>query len=173
MRREEFCFSGGSGVIPSAVFCVAVIVQTPRIVAIRDGYRGKGRMDLIDHLGIGVADLNMSKQFYDAALAALSIVPIMEVTPAETGGYHGIGYGVAGKPSFWISNGASTGEGVHIAFSASSRADIDAFYGAALTAGGRDNGPPGIRSHYHPNYYAAFVLDPDGNNVEAVCHAPA
>lgn len=126
---------------------------------------------MIDHLGIGVADLNISKHFYDAALAALRIAPIMEVTPEETGGYHGIGYGVSDKPSFWIGNGDVAGAGLHIAFSASSRADIDAFYREAMKAGGRDNGPPGIRSHYHPNYYAAFVLDPDGNNVEAVCHA--
>ncbi|MGL3822950.1 VOC family protein [Sphingopyxis sp. R3-92] len=129
-------------------------------------------MDLIDHMGMGVADLGTSKRFYDAALAPLGIAQAMEVTPEETGGYHGIGYGAAGKPCFWIGNGKPGSAGLHIAFSASLRDEIDAFYNAAMAAGGQDNGPPGIRAHYHPNYYAAFVLDPDGNNVEAVCHAP-
>jgi predicted lactoylglutathione lyase len=83
-----------------------------------------------------------------------------------------IGYG-AEKPIFWINSGAALRDHVHVAFAAASRADVDAFYKAAMAAGGRDNGPPGIREDYHPNYYAAFVLDPDGHNIEAVCHAPA
>jgi predicted lactoylglutathione lyase len=77
------------------------------------------------------------------------------------------------KPFFWIGTGEKKSGSVHVAFTATSRAQVDAFYKAAMAAGGSDNGPPGIREYYHPNYYGAFVLDPDGNNVEAVCHAPA
>jgi len=81
------------------------------------------------------------------------------------------GFGVAPKPDFWISEGTPNAPRVHIAFRAESRAIVDAFHRAALAAGGRENGPPGLRPHYHPNYYGAFVLDPDGHNIEAVCHA--
>lgn len=128
---------------------------------------------MIDHIGIVASDFAASKSFYDAALAALGLGVVMEVTPAETGGWHGIGYGSDGKPEFWLSNmGASTG-GLHVAFAAAEHAAVDAFYAAAMAHGGRDNGPPGLRSHYHPSYYAAFVLDPSGINVEAVCHSAA
>lgn len=127
---------------------------------------------MIDHMGIAAIDFVVSKAFYDAALGALQIVPIMEVTPEQTGGYHGVGYGAEGKPFFWLGNDGPRGTGMHVAFTARSRAEVDAFYDAALNAGGRDNGAPGLRPHYHPNYYGAFVLDPDGINVEAVCHSP-
>ncbi|WP_395391098.1 VOC family protein [Novosphingobium sp. BL-8A] len=127
---------------------------------------------MIDHMGIAASDFSASKAFYDAALAALRIGPVMEVTPEQTGGYHGIGYGADGKPFFWLGNGGPRGAGMHIAFAARSRAEVDAFYAAAMAAGGQDNGAPGLRPHYHPNYYGAFVLDPDGINVEAVCHSP-
>jgi len=127
---------------------------------------------MIDHMGIAASDFSASKAFYDAALAALRIGPVMEVTPEQTGGYHGIGYGADGKPFFWLGNGGPRGAGMHIAFAARSRAEVDAFYAAAMAAGGQDNGAPGLRPRYHPNYYGAFVLDPDGINVEAVCHSP-
>lgn len=127
---------------------------------------------MIDHVGIGAGDFARSRRFYDAALAALEITPVVEVTPDQTGGYHGIGYGAAGKPVFWLGNDGPRGKGIHIAFSASSRTQVDTFYEAALHAGGTDNGPPGVRAYYHPTYYGAFVFDPDGVNVEAVCHAP-
>jgi len=127
---------------------------------------------VIDHLGIGASDFETSKRFYDAALAALGYSAIMEVTAEQSGGYHGIGYGTDGKPFFWLGDDGLRGGGAHIAFTASSRSQVDAFYAAALGAGGKDNGGPGLRPHYHPNYYAAFALDPDGLNVEAVCHAP-
>ncbi|MGH6616553.1 VOC family protein [Sphingomonas sp.] len=127
---------------------------------------------MIDHLGIRAADFETSRRFYNAALAAMGITPVMEVTPEQSGGYHGIGYGRNGKPTFWLGNNGPLGEGIHIALAATSRAEVDAFYHAALAAGGRDNGPPGLRTHYHPTYYGAFVLDPDGINVEAVCHTP-
>lgn len=136
---------------------------------------------MIDHRGITARDFEASKRFYDAALAALGISAQMEVTADQTGGYRGVGYGQGGKPSFWLGNdhrgvlrtdGGDAGSGLHIAFVAESRAAVDAFYAVAIAHGGRDNGAPGIRAHYHPNYYGAFVFDPDGVNVEAVCHKP-
>jgi len=123
-------------------------------------------------MGIGAADFEVSRRFYDAALSALNITAIVEVTPEQTGGYRGTGYGVAGKPFFWLGNGGPRGAGIHIAFSATSRDEVDAFYRAAMAAGGRDNGAPGLRPYYHRDYHGAFVFDPDGINVEAVCHAP-
>lgn len=127
---------------------------------------------MIDHIGIAATDFAASRAFYDAALAPLQIIPLLHVTPEHYGGYHGVGYGLDGKPFFWLGDRGPRGAGMHIAFSARSRAEVDAFYKAALQAGGRDNGAPGLRAHYHPNYYGAFVLDPDGINVEAVCHSP-
>lgn len=127
---------------------------------------------MIDHIGIGCGDFEASRRFYEAALSPLGIAKMMEVTPEMTGGYHGIGMGAEQKPFFWFGNDGARGTGMHVAFTAETRAQVDAFYAAAMANGGRDNGPPGIRAHYHPNYYAAFVYDPDGINVEAVCHAP-
>lgn len=127
---------------------------------------------MIDHIGIGCSDFEKSRLFYEAALAPLGIGKVMELTPEMTGSYHGIGMGTAGHPFFWIGNDGSRGAGMHVAFTAATRAQVDAFYEAALANGGRDNGPPGIREHYHPNYYGAFVFDPDGINVEAVCQTP-
>lgn len=127
---------------------------------------------MIDHMGIAASDFDASRRFYDAALGALGAGVMMEVTPEQTGGYHGLGYGRDGKPDFWVGNFGPRGAGIHVAFVARSRAEVDAFYAAAMGAGGKDNGAPGIRAHYHPNYYGAFVYDPDGINVEAVCHLP-
>ena len=130
---------------------------------------------MLDHITIGAGDFARSSAFYDRALAPLGVSRIMAVTAEETGGYQGIGYGAAGKPFFWLGAGPGdepTRGQLHIAFTATDRASVDAFYAAAMAAGGTDNGPPGIRAHYHPNYYGAFVLDPDGHNIEAVCHAP-
>lgn len=128
---------------------------------------------MIDHAGFTVSDLSRARAFYAAALQPLGIEPVMEVTPEQTGGGAHVGFGVAGKPFFWIGDRGSPLSGVHIAFTAGSRAQVDGFYRAALKAGGKDNGGPGPRPHYHANYYGAFVLDPDGNNIEAVCHGPA
>jgi catechol 2,3-dioxygenase-like lactoylglutathione lyase family enzyme len=97
----------------------------------------------------------------------------MQVTKEETGGYEGAGFGRDGKPSFWISAGGRTTPRLHIAFVADDRAAVNAFFEAALAAGAADSGVPGVRAHYHPHYYAAFVLDPEGHNIEAVCHKPA
>ncbi|MGZ3280393.1 MAG: VOC family protein [Caulobacteraceae bacterium] len=128
---------------------------------------------MIDHMGIGASDFDASRRFYDAALAPLDMGVVMEVTPEQSGGYHGVGYGRDGKPVFWVSSGGARGPGIHVAFAARTRAQVDAFHQAGLKSGGRDNGGPGLRPHYHPDYYGAFLLDPDGINVEAVCHAPA
>jgi catechol 2,3-dioxygenase-like lactoylglutathione lyase family enzyme len=129
--------------------------------------------DKFDHIGLSVSDLARSKAFYDDALAPLGIGLVMEVTAEMTGNNAHAGYGHDGKPYFWIGDGndASSGK-LHVAFAASSRAAVDSFHRAALAAGGLDNGAPGLRPHYHANYYAAFVLDPDGHNIEAVCHLP-
>ena len=127
---------------------------------------------MIDHIDFKVVDFAASKAFYERVLAPLGYGLVMEVTPEVTGdGSRHAGFGAQGKPALWISTGNVTG-GLHIALQAKSRADVDAFYATALAAGARDNGPPGIRAHYHPNYYGAFVLDPDGHNIEAVCHLP-
>lgn len=134
---------------------------------------------MIDHMGISPKDIESARQFYDAALKPLGITAVMEVKPEESGGYHGIGYGTGRKPFFWLSNNSRhaipdgpRARGIHIAFEAESRAAVDAFYVAAVAQGGQDNGPPGIRPHYHSAYYAAFVIDTDGVNVEAVCQKP-
>jgi catechol 2,3-dioxygenase-like lactoylglutathione lyase family enzyme len=115
---------------------------------------------MLDHTGIAVA------------LEPLSISLMIEVTAEQTGGEAHAGFGKDGKPFFWIGSGARARDPVHFAFTAKSRDEVDAFYRAALAAGGKDNGAPGLRPHYHANYYGAFVIDPDGNNVEAVCHQP-
>jgi catechol 2,3-dioxygenase-like lactoylglutathione lyase family enzyme len=127
-----------------------------------------------DHIGFVVSNLKRSKAFYDAALRPLGIGLVMEVTEEMTGGHAHAGYGSDGRPYFWLGNGDGALRGkLHVAFAAPDRATVDAFYQAAIAAGGVDNGAPGVRPHYHDNYYGAFVLDPDGHNVEAVCHSPA
>lgn len=126
---------------------------------------------MLDHVGIIVADWNKAKAFYDAAFAPMGITMLAEVPTQYTGGVKVGGYGRT-KPDFWLTEGADVGPGRHYAFVANDRAEVDAFYAAAMAAGGKDNGGPGARPHYHEHYYGAFVIDPDGNNVEAVCHAP-
>ena len=127
---------------------------------------------MIDHAGLVVSDFIRSRAFYTAALKPLGYALITEVPATLTGTVDFAGFGVPPKPDFWISHGTPNRPPIHVAFRASSRAAVDAFYITALAAGGRDNGPPGVRPHYHPNYYGAFVLDPDGHNIEAVCHDP-
>lgn len=118
---------------------------------------------MLDHIGFAVSDLAKSKAFYQAALAPLGYKIHMDFGEA-------IGLG-KDRPDFWIARGAAAGK-MHIAFTADNRAMVKAFYDAAIAAGGKDNGGPGLRPQYHPNYYGAFVLDADGNNIEAVCHQP-
>ena len=126
---------------------------------------------MLDHIGIQVRDIDRAKAFYLAALAPLGYRLYREF---DAGGRQGVGL-VAGRiPDFWIYSGSgSVTAGLHIAFSASDRGTVDAFYQAALAAGGTANGAPGERPQYHPSYYGAFVFDADGHNVEAVCHLPA
>ena len=121
---------------------------------------------MFDHIGFGVTNLAKSKAFYLQALQPLGVEVAME-------GPYGVGLGRNHKPSLWISEAKERPAHLHLAFVADTREQVDAFHAAALAAGGKDNGAPGIRPHYHANYYGAFLLDPDGHNVEAVCHKPA
>jgi catechol 2,3-dioxygenase-like lactoylglutathione lyase family enzyme len=119
---------------------------------------------VIDHVIVGTDDFAASKAFYQRALEPLGMSVVMQFG-------QGCGFGKEGKPWFWVTDRPAPGEGsLHVAFTAPDRATVDAFHREALAAGGTDNGPPGLREHYHPTYYAAFVLDPDGNNIEAVSH---
>ncbi|WP_306884924.1 VOC family protein [Amorphus orientalis] len=128
---------------------------------------------MIDHIGFAVGDYEKAKAFYTAALAPLGIAAVMEVGPEQTAhGGHAIGFGRGFKPEFWIATGGPSPQ-MHIALLAEDRAQVDAFYRAALEAGATDNGAPGLRPQYHPDYYGAFVIDPEGHNLEAVCHGPA
>jgi catechol 2,3-dioxygenase-like lactoylglutathione lyase family enzyme len=134
---------------------------------------------MLDHISLRVTDYDRSKRFYTAALAPLGYTLAMELSS-------GAGFRKAHIPDFWIKQGAPVRVGssddpaepgcggpyVHVAFASDDRTTVDAFYHAAMAAGGRDNGAPALRPNYHPNYYGAFVLDPDGYNIEAVCHKP-
>jgi catechol 2,3-dioxygenase-like lactoylglutathione lyase family enzyme len=118
---------------------------------------------MLDHIGLDVSDIKKAKDFYAAVLKPLSYEIFMEWEKW-------VGFAVDGKPDFWLRAGKKTSPIIHIAFRAKNREIVDQFYAAGIAAGGQDNGPPGIREIYHPNYYGAFVLDPDGHNIEAVCH---
>lgn len=127
----------------------------------------------IDHVGYGYSDYARAKAFFTACLAPLGATLVMEVGPDVNASGWACGFGRDGKPSFWIGEEGKTGMPVHICFVARTREEVRGFYEAAIKAGAKDNGGPGVREHYHANYYAAFVRDFDGHNVEAVCHAPA
>jgi catechol 2,3-dioxygenase-like lactoylglutathione lyase family enzyme len=129
-------------------------------------------MPILDHIGINVTDYARSKAFYEKALAPLGVTPVMEYGKA-------VGFGRDGKPDFWVGEGTTRFQTeaqlrpitpVHVCFAARTRAEVDAFHAAAIAAGGKDNGGPGLRPEYHPGYYGAFVIDPDGHNVEAAIH---
>ena len=126
---------------------------------------------MIDHVGFPVSDYARSLAFYQKALAPLGYTLVMEVDQTENG-QPAAGFGIGNKPDFWIGGEGGLKGVLHVAIAANSREAVDAFHRAALAAGGKDNGAPGLRPHYHPNYYGAFVLDPDGHNIEAVCHMP-
>jgi catechol 2,3-dioxygenase-like lactoylglutathione lyase family enzyme len=126
---------------------------------------------MLDHVSLGVNDLAAAIAFYDAALPPLGYKRVVEIPGA-------VAYGVGEQPMFWLGvpeggRWANACPGTHVAFAAPSRAAVKAFYTAALKAGGRDNGKPGLRPDYHPNYFGAFVIDPSGHHVEAVCHKPS
>ena len=127
----------------------------------------------IDHIGLSVSDYEAAKKFYAAALAPLRMSLLMEFPASVTGDFDAAGFGADDKPFLWLSSQGKTTPHVHLALRAESRDQVDAFFKAALAAGGKDNGGPGVREMYHPDYYGAFVLDPDGHNIEAVCHEPA
>ena len=120
---------------------------------------------MFDHIGLGVTNLAESKAFYLKALQPLGVEVAME-------GPYGVGMGRNQKPSLWLSETKEHPAHLHLAFTAENRKQVDEFYRAALAAGGKGNGAPGLRPHYHENYYGAFVIGPDGHNVEAVCHKP-
>jgi catechol 2,3-dioxygenase-like lactoylglutathione lyase family enzyme len=120
---------------------------------------------MLDHVSIGVSDFERSKAFYDRALRPLGI------THLYADGDQSAGYGISPRAFFWIGWRNTLRMGAHIAFTAQDRAAVDQFYDEALAAGGTNNGAPGLRPNYHPDYYGAFVLDPDGYNIEAVCHS--
>jgi catechol 2,3-dioxygenase-like lactoylglutathione lyase family enzyme len=121
---------------------------------------------MIDHIGIAVSDLEKSIKFYEKALAPLGYTLLRK--------YEGFaaGFGIGNKPDFWLGTAKDLRGSVHIAFASNGRAQVREFYAAAIAAGGKDNGEPGTRPKYHEHYYGAFVLDPDGHNIEAVCHEP-
>ena len=127
---------------------------------------------MIDHTGVIVSDFKKSREFYSRALAVIGYSLLMEFPAAMTKSADVAGFGEPPKPDFWIASGASNKTPIPVAFRVEKRALVDAFYKAATAAGARDNGAPGLRPHYHDNYYGAFVLDPDGHNIEAVCHSP-
>ena len=127
---------------------------------------------MIDHTGINVSDLVRSVAFYRAALAPIGYELLLEFPAEVTGGAATAGFGAAPKADFWVSGGVPNRPPLHVAFRVSERARVDAFHAAALRAGGYDNGAPGVRPHYHPDYYGAFILDFDGHNIEVVCHEP-
>jgi catechol 2,3-dioxygenase-like lactoylglutathione lyase family enzyme len=127
---------------------------------------------MLDHIGFAVRDFERSLAFYKVVLEPLGYELIKEVPREVTGENAHAGFGREGRPQFWIGTGTGLGGRLHVAFAARSRAEVDAFHAAAIRAGASDNGAPGLRPRYHPNYYGAFVLDPDGHNVEAVCHTP-
>jgi catechol 2,3-dioxygenase-like lactoylglutathione lyase family enzyme len=131
------------------------------------GARPGREIGMLDHVTIGVSDIERSKEFYDRALRLLGIQRLY--SDGETFA----GYGANRKAFFWIGLRNKPQTGAHIAFTSQNRATVDAFYAEALAAGGKDNGRPGLRPHYHANYYGAFIFDPDGHNIEAVCHSPA
>jgi catechol 2,3-dioxygenase-like lactoylglutathione lyase family enzyme len=128
---------------------------------------------MLDHVGFAVSDLERARKFYQQTLSPLGIMLLYDITAEQTDGETYLGFGEDQRPYFWVGTGRRFGGNIHVAFLAETRELVDKFHAAGLKAGGKDNGAPGLRPHYHKNYYGAFVLDPDGNNIEAVCHRPA
>ena len=125
---------------------------------------------MIDHLSVVVSDYAKSKAFYSQALAPTGHSHVIELPATQNGQKQSAGFCHEDGSDFWIGQGDAIKPPIHVAFRVSTRAAVDAFYKAAMAAGGKDNGAPGLRPQYHPNYYGAYVLDPDGHNIEAVCH---
>lgn len=129
-------------------------------------------MGIVDHIGLPVTDFDRSVVFYVNALKPLGITLLMQFPPEGPSGGAAAGFGKNGKPELWLGGGNTVGTRVQVALLAENRAMVEDFFDAAIAAGGIDNGAPGVRAHYHADYYGAFVLDPDGHNIEAVCHQP-
>jgi catechol 2,3-dioxygenase-like lactoylglutathione lyase family enzyme len=127
---------------------------------------------MIDHTGINVSNFEKSKEFYTHTLAPLGYKLLKDFDASGTGSPSAAVFGIDGKPEFWIGQGEVNTPRIHVAFRAESHRAVEVFYETAIQAGAQDNGAPGFRTHYHPDYYGAFVLDPDGHNIEAVCHVP-
>ena len=125
---------------------------------------------MLHHIDFTVGDLARSTDFYEKVLAPLGLTPIIAFTRDD--GQQLVGFGTRLDPEFWLRSGNAVGKSLHVAFLANSRAAVDAFHAAAIAVGGRDNGAPGLRPRYAENYYAAYVIDPDGHNIEAVCRTP-
>ena len=126
----------------------------------------------LDHITLSVADLARAKAFYKAALAPLGLEVVGEMTAEQSGSVDFVGFGIGRKGQLWVAANGQQTPATHICFRAASRAAVRAFHEAALAHGGADNGPPGIRELYHRDYYASFVTDPEGHNIEAVSFAP-
>lgn len=129
-------------------------------------------MTILDHIEFAVSDSSISLEFYKAALQPLGVAVVISLGPHHTTSASRFGLGADGYPRLWIHDGKKSDASIHVAFSAENRSQVDAFWEAAVNAGGVDNGPPGVRTRYHDHYYAAYVLDPDGNNIEVVCQVP-
>ncbi len=126
---------------------------------------------MLDHLVVKVADFARAKAFYEEIMPVLGAHLMMEFGPEVTGNVRVAGFG-RDKPDFWLAEGGPTAPPIHLAFTAQGRAMVDRFHAAAIAAGASDNGAPGLRPEYHEHYYGAFVRDPEGHNIEAVCHRP-
>jgi catechol 2,3-dioxygenase-like lactoylglutathione lyase family enzyme len=133
----------------------------------------EGILGIVDHIGLPVTDFDRSVVFYVNALKPLGITLLMQFPPEGPSGGAAAGFGKNGKAELWLGGGHTAGTRVHVALLAESRTMVEDFFDAAIAAGGVDNGAPGVRAHYHADYFGAFVLDPDGHNIEAVCHQPA
>jgi catechol 2,3-dioxygenase-like lactoylglutathione lyase family enzyme len=125
---------------------------------------------MIDHTGVLVSDFEKSKKFYSEAMEPIGYKLLLEFPASVTGSTNVAGFGEPPKPDFWLAEGKPNDPRIHVAFRVSRRSLVDAFHHAAIAAGGKDHGAPGPRPQYHANYYGAFVLDPDGHNIEVVCH---
>ena len=132
--------------------------------------QAKEKGSMLHHIDFAVTNISRSCEFYERTLAPLGLTPAITVT--NSAGRQLIGFGSLPDPEFWIRDGEPLRGRLHVAFQASSRAAVVAFHAAGLRAGGRDNGPPGLRPRYSEHWYAAFILDPDGHNIEAVCRVP-
>jgi len=167
MRVIQMATKLRSGTNETQATVLKILQQAPRLA--RSSPLISTSEVLIHHIDITVTDLARSRAFYVQALAPLGLTPMMEFT--NHSGQQLVGFGALPDPEFWIRDGGPMDHRLHVAFLAPTRAAVDGFHAAAVSAGGQDNGAPGLRPRYAEHYYAAFVLDPDGHNIEAVCRS--